>query len=406
MENLSDSYTYKNKLYSKFLSIMPIVGIYSIGIPGINLADFILMIFIACNGIVHPLKENKSGKPLLRFIFYIFLIALLNTLLFSYEQITDAAIRTTRISFYLFTVVFMSKNIDKKVLLKWIIIVGTAASIFIVIQYVFYKMSGISISGHIPGLKLYTENYMSADYKDRVSEQAVMRFPSFFLEPAHFSRYVALSLIVTLFCYKGKNKVAVSLMQSLGIVISGSGNGYMVLVIVWGMFLYNHLRKGKITAWQLIYSSFIVIGVVVFLQKNSMVTYVYHRIFDGIQTGESGAVKARTKNFSELMNTMPYLILFGHGFGTVPKLNAWMSDLLYCIWGTGIIGVSILLSFFHRVYKSSGEMVVKTLIFVLMALMVTDDGFNNIMVVLTYSALLILAEKEVVYEEKYPVYKR
>ncbi len=406
MENLSDSYTYKNKLYSKFLSIMPIVGIYSIGIPGINLADFILMIFIACNGIVHPLKENKSGKPLLRFIFYIFLIALLNTLLFSYEQITDAAIRTTRISFYLFTVVFMSKNIDKKVLLKWIIIVGTAASIFIVIQYVFYKMSGISISGHIPGLKLYTENYMSADYKDRVSEQAVMRFPSFFLEPAHFSRYAALSLIITLFCYKGKNKVAVSLMQSLGIVISGSGNGYMVLVIVWGMFLYNHFRKGKITAWQLVYSSFIVIGVVVFLQKNTMVTYVYHRIFDGIQTGESGAVKARTENFSELMNTMPYLILFGHGFGTVPKLNAWMSDLLYCIWGTGIIGVSILLSFFHRVYKSSGEMVVKTLIFVLMALMVTDDGFNNIMVVLTYSALLILAEKEVVYEEKYPVYKR
>lgn len=385
----------KDMFFSIFLSLLPILGIYGVGINGISLGELLLVLFFIYGVLTGELKISEGTRPLIVFVIYIFSIALFNAFLFNYSQINSVLIRSIRISFYMATIAFFESRIDKKIIIKSVLIISFTASVFMIVQNFLYSLFDIKISGLIPNMPIYTELYMSKEYKNVIEEKVVLRFTSFFLEPAHFSRYVILGLILALYEYKGRVKTVIALVLTVAIVLSGSGNGYMMLIIVWSFFMFDFLKNRKFTMMQMCLAIVVAIASFYFLSKSNIVNYAWGRIFDGASTGNSNAVNARLGTYSVFGEENIYFLIFGNGWGCVPFDNAWMSDVVYCLWGSGIVGVTIVMTFLTKCFSRTKNKAVKVMFFVFIMLFATDDVFKTYGIVLNYSLLALLSFDDV-----------
>ena len=95
------------KLFSVFLALLPVIAIYSSGIPGFNIADIILMLFLAASVILGKRPNRRIDSRLIIMILfctYICTLPLLIGLVGRGTAFSDIMIRTVRIIFYIFSV--------------------------------------------------------------------------------------------------------------------------------------------------------------------------------------------------------------------------------------------------------------------------------------------------------------
>lgn len=396
-----------SKLFSVFLALLPVIAIYSSGIPGFNLADIILMLFLAASVIMGSNKTYRIDTRLVRILSFCVYICTMPLLIGAVSQTTvfsDVVVRTIRILFYIISATFLSRrHLDTRTFKKAVVRISLLAVVYIVIQYIAYNLFEYYLVGYLPFLEVYQAGYEGVDYLSKF-EMQFFRPTSFFLEPAHCSRFLIIGLVLVLFKRRIRRRDYIfAVMIAMGILLTTSGQGYIMVAIVFLCFVFfNPYKKLSITKFgrALGLLSLAAIFILIVYFSTDIIQNTFSRIFNDTSTG---AVSARLGTLTEILDEEPLYLIFGHGYGAVPYENAWMSGITYVLYGSGIIGLLILLSFFIKsifVKKTANKIIALVFLF----LFFTDDAFNSYMTVIYLSIILYymedVRENRIVYRNR------
>ena len=397
----------KTNWVSVVIACLPIFASYASGIPGFSLADIILVAISIYSLINLQLKDKNRYSCniilLLLGMILIFLFSCLTMLIQNGAGIYDVIIRMIRYFFYIFFTLYTAKKFcDIAYLIRAIKLIAVLATFYIYIQFVFYSVFDIILVGYIKGLPLYVA-YDSVDYKE-IYNTFFYRPTSFFLEPAHYARYAIIGLTLFLFVSKTitKREIISSLLISLGILISTSSQGYVLLVLIWSMFFIKKCRESKtsISYVTIIAAIILVPLLLIVLSQFSFVRNTIDRTTSGDITDTNTALGARLNGLYSFLKLDFIYQIFGMGFGRVSK-GIWFSSAAYWLYGSGIIVFLIYIIFlikaicFIQGYK-------RLILFLYLFLFFSDDSFYSYMSIIFLS--LSILEKQI-NNEKVSIYR-
>lgn len=387
-----------------YVALLPLFASYASGIPGFSLADVILVLFTMCALLKIGARDNNRMLGNIGALY----IGIALILLFDVIAVTsnkgalyDVSIRTIRYCFYVFCFIYTSKKlIDVEMLKKCVKNVSVLATIYIILQYVMYHVFAKVLNGFLPWLELYIEDYGTKDYESIY--EAMFRPTSFFLEPAHFARYAIIGLIIILWAKDLKMKdMFFAVFVSVGVLISTSSLGYLLLAMVWVSFALTRLVKIK-KSWAKLCTILAVLIAPVALYVIFQLPYVQDTIMRSLSgdiNDTNTAIGARLNGFSHFAELSIFGKIFGVGFGCIPE-GAWLSSAAYWLYGSGIIVFSVYLVFLlSSLLRLKNEK--KMILLIMFFLFFSDDSFYSYMCIIYYS-LSLLTER--VSYEKDPVY--
>lgn len=366
------------RLFSAFIALLPILSIYATPVPGINLAEALL---VGCWGILilsHRglrIQVKIQDKCFLLLQVWIVISFLLSSLAYGFDM--SALIRLIRFSLYYFSSLFLGQAYFNHVaFVRTINYISVISLAYLIIQYVaYYVMGGRILLGMIPGLPVYLDEYVSQDYAARYS--VFFRPTSLFLEPAHFSQFMFIPLVFSLW---GKANLMFAAAITLGILLSTSGQGIVITVSLWAIFVLGKAKKKKFSKAQLLTAmAFFVIGacLISVIVQSSVFSQSVARL---LQTGEQGAAYARLSGYFAAVDEMTlFSFFFGKGFGKVPQ-GSWMPGLAYLWYGSGTIGVAFLVIYIISIWKK-GNSINRTMLIVFVMTLIQSSVFMNIMVI-------------------------
>ncbi len=388
-----------SKWFSVLVAILPILASYASGIPGFSVADICLVLFVGLSMLKRG-SRNQYNVPVASLwlgLTLIVLLAIFACLLGFPSSKSDVVIRTIRYSFYIIVLFTAGKKfLDVPTLIQYVKNVSFLGSLFIAFQAVMYYVLGIVVKGFLPFLNLYVEQYQNLNYGDMYEMLKMYRPTSFFLEPAHYARYCIIGIILYLFVdtvIDNKMVFRVALCV-IGIVISTSSQGYLMLAIVGSMFLFTRIKYIKSrTIKQLMYLAAIVFPIMVLgILQLPVIQSVLNRSFSGSITNSNSAIGARLGGFTSYFD-LPFINkLIGTGFGNVPD-GVWMSSAAYWLYGSGFFVFTIYLYFLLRSFFRI-DVAGKYILFVVGFLFFTDDSFYSYMIVLYFSLVLFRPKRE------------
>lgn len=373
--------------------MLPFFASYASGIPGFSVADVLLVVCCAF-AIVDRNSKRINGYfvfPTL-IVVALFLITLFNSLTVMLQrrpELDNILIRTIRYFFYLAIVAICSRRkLNLEMCRRWIKCICLIATCYILAQYILYTFAGIILRGYLPFLKLYVGGYATTDYSSLY--ESMYRPTSFFLEPAHYARYMLIG--VALYLFDGNNltlrQIVAAVFISVGILISTSAQGYVLLALLWLLCLF--IRTKTIESKNLrtmVYLVCILLPIILFaIVQFPFVQHTLLRAFNIDATNlanENTAFGARIGGFEYYLNLPTVYQVIGMGFGVVPK-SVWMSSAAYWLYGSGFIVFALYITYALRCLVSShGSAKIIGLLF--LALFFTDDSFYSYMCVLFIS---------------------
>ncbi|MCL2546598.1 MAG: hypothetical protein FWE06_05310 [Oscillospiraceae bacterium] len=347
------------KYFSVFLAMYPILCVYR-AFFRFTVGDIILMAFFMMS-LKYPIQKDKRLTVAAIFCGYALFMLFIN-LLFSpiaATQVTSALIfRMIRFIFYILCVFTCGRRyFNIEVFRKALFTIATAACFFLFFQYIMFHMYGQVVLGWIPGL-LYLEDVALIDFAGRFYWQ--FRPGSFFLEPAHFSRFVIVALILALFTNNLSKKLRVFLifLFTIGILMSTAGQGVLNLIIVYAVFGFRGIKNKGAALF------FFILAVIVALASYNNIEVVRDSV-DRLLFNEQAA-DARLSGYEYVFGMRFIPSFFGHGYGVVPD-NAWMPGAAYVWYGTGLIGLILSFGIFGAFYWQGNNMIAKTICLIFLA---------------------------------------
>lgn len=395
------------KFFSIFLALLPIIAIYSSGIPGFNIADIILLLFLAASILLSKKSNRRIDSRLVIMVLYCAYICTLPLLIGAVSGGTvfaDIIIRTVRIIFYIVSGAFLSmKHLDVNIFKNAVIKASLAAVVYIIVQYVLYYGFNYYLVGYLPFLEVYQSGYEGVDYVSRF-ELMFFRPTSFFLEPAHCSRYLIIGLVFVLFKPRLRREdVLRAIIIATGILFTTSGQGYLMVAIVLLSFIFlNPYRKGSVKNVGTILGVVLIVTIL-FLVLYFSTDIIHNSIARILNTSSTGAVTARLGTFFKILDEEAVYLFLGHGYGAVPYENAWLSGITYTLYGSGFVGLLLLIAFFIKAITVR-KPVNRTIALIFFFLFLADDAFNSYMTVIYLSTILYYVEdgreKRIVYRNR------
>lgn len=376
------------KFFTYFLAFVPIISIYASPFPGFTLGEVILVAFwgyllLHRNQLTFYL--DKTDTWLLGFVAFVYFSFFLSAILTG-NMNTAALTRTVRYTFFYISSVFLIRRfVDCLRLFDLMIKVGIFATVYLGLQYLVYYGIHDILPGTIPGLPIYLTNYTEIDYASRY--ETYFRPTSIFLEPANYVQYIIPVLCIVLW-YKKNFRLAAFF--TLGILLSTSGQGLIIGGAVWLLFIAQTIwdsfngRKIQKRRMLLIVAGLILsMAVISQLWQTDIVQKNLGRLSS---TGDLSAANARMGSLALVIDSMQGIsALIGNGFGNVIE-GTWNAAMSYVLYGTGIIGFSILMIYFGALWLT-GKRFEKAMVVVFLLLFVQASIFMNIIVIL-YIALL------------------
>lgn len=350
-------------------------------------------IFMLFNGVLLLLYNihNKKHITWPKF-FKLFTVYSLFTPFIGYCIYGDSgAIKSTFVSYIPFCLCFLQfpQLLSFKYIKKYYRILAYCSIIFFCVQEIMYYFLGWRLMGLIPFLPVsYSYTTMSAF----IAKMSVLdRSMSFFLEPAHFAQYILgyLALILGENSYKGKIFSKESIIVSVVLLMTWSGNAILITCLLWAIFIL----KVNINR----YLKYIVIIPTIFIVASVSFTY--------ISTSEKGAkILERSSELSVNQNRVSsgmmriyrgYFVfsemneieqLFGVGTGTIPdvvedspyifmflEFERYVNTAQAILIGDGIIGTIFFLMFLlSMTFKGNSFSILYVSLFIGLSLM---EGF-------------------------------
>lgn len=371
------------------LAFVPLITMYASPIPGITLGELALVFFWGVFVIESRLKVSMDSctNKMLLFTGYIIISFLVTSLVYGFYS--NALIRMVRYSFYYITGCFLVKKwVDYELLTRWIVRIGKIATCFIFLQYISYYVFGHILDGKVPFLPLYHNEYLELDYKTLYEN--LFRPTSFFLEPAHYAQFTLLALVIAL--WKDRH-IWGALFLTAGLIYSTSAQGIVVAAVTWIIFAFYKISHFRFNAKQVLFglgAGALVIGFTLWVTRQQVFLDAVGRLSS---LGKASAIYARMGVLEVIIETMtPFSAIFGHGFGNVIEGNWTTPGLGYVLYGSGIVGLILLLIYLLYAWRRGG-MVAKSTVVIFLFMLVQSGVIMHIQMIL-YMALMQMKREE------------
>jgi len=336
-----------NKLYTILLISFPILFLYRIGFSTVTFGDFLLLLFNFIFLLRSFLGEKNSFFPnLLPFFIYIIIIT------FFSDISIETLFRTLRYIFYLFNIIFLVKShFDYVFGIKIYRFISLLSTLFLYIQIFFYKIFGLYIPGVILNINIIPPdlyNYESVFYSAQVK-----RFMSFFEEPSHFAIYILGYITILLFFKKKNSKIKKSfifelLFLSIGIVLSTSILGFLVLIALFCIWFINFLFNTKKNFIKILFLILVLILGIVLISQTTAFNYITNlEIID-----KQGGGRFRGYRLLFNLNNSKYILnIFGRGMVNV-DYNFYLASYPLMVYYFGFVGLFLFIMAFIPYFKN------------------------------------------------------
>lgn len=215
-------------LFNFLIVIFPIISGYGFTAS----LDFgsLLLLFVGSLCFLSSKKPFKISLP--KGYNFFFCVTILFSLIF---------LQSLQLRLILFTInlLFACNFVDpKKIFIYYEKIVWICCAFFILQEFL-YNVFSYRISGIIPFLPtIYGDN--SDKIIDGIMNSS--RSSAFFLEPSYFAQYLFPYVVIKIFS-KNRRELQKAILVSLFILISQSGNGILLLILIWGIwFIYSEVK--------------------------------------------------------------------------------------------------------------------------------------------------------------------
>lgn len=355
------------KIYIWTIFLIPILYQYSLP-GGIIDFDVVAMIFIFLLTIIGRIKsQNNCCHEFMILMVYVVLCTACNLFFgYHYSDTFSIIMRAGRFCLYLYIVLIRNVDLfDYDYAMKTYKKIVYLATIYIIIQTVFYYGAGITLPNRIG-----TSSVVSA------SGQEIGRLRGFFSEPAAMAYALVPYVVCNLFETNEElenSSFRDAIVGTIGIVLTTSGQGVLCIAIVWGIWLFRSMVKGKISKKNLVFIIIAIISIV-YLSKSPIISFTFGRVAD---TSSTGAVSARKSGYVTLQLLNFFQLLFGTGYGNYVTENIYglnvpyrfvnYSSIAEAFFTTGIVGSFLLVKpiFSRFIYSNERIKVLIVALFIL-----------------------------------------
>ena len=380
--------------FSVFIVLLvPFLAIYRSPIPSVDLGSFFIIVNLFILFIKGALIQKFDIKEFLLWTVYMSLICVSNLIGPTYDSFQGASYYWLRTLKYFIVIVFMlflyfRRIFDLKLAIKWLNKLCMLATIFMFAQISLHYILGYNLPGYISAF-CYSETYISrAELLSETFSLQGYRPTSLFSEPAHYSSYVILGIVASLFYGKERKDFNRALLLTIGILFSTSGQGIVYALIIWLIWLLPR-RESSDLKQVLARLFFLAIGIwLLYSFFNSATgTFILERILGNKHQGN--AIEGRSLPYLNLINgNIPFGVkLFGYGYGNV-NLGIFYSSWAFNIWCLGIIGTIYCMVIYLFYFKRSRSRFSKICLFLNIVMGVFTTSFMGNYMLLCFSFVL------------------
>lgn len=353
--------TFLDKFYMLVLVLLPVISQYQLGPLDLDVVLMALVLLVML-GTTRFLRITEINRRILVIVLYILVVTVLNLLFgekFSKEG--EIILRMGRYCMYLVVVFFFgNEHASYAQLMRIYRVIAWAASIYILIQAVFYYGAGIVLPNKIGG----------STVSDNLAD--VGRLRSFYSEPAELGYNLMPFLVCSLFGEPYKqhsriNQYVDALLVSVAVIVSTSGQGVLTAGVVWGCWFLVRMVSNGMKVRELVLVLVVLVAAVA-LYSTGILEFTLNRMET---SGNTGAISARSSGYQSLSLLTPIQLLIGTGFGNFVVENRFGLDMVYefvnyssiaeFLFTLGIIGTTLWLVFFTKVFRK-GKLCVKMLL--------------------------------------------
>lgn len=342
------------------LSLTPFLMNYKMPFVGINLATLVFLCLIAIE-FLHLMAGKRKEQHLQICFSKLFIIVMSLYMIAEYLIIHNLKSyqgslqnNFSDVLSFVFVmyglVVVTSKEKVCKYFKRHIVRISCLMSVVVTIQTVFYYLFGIIMGDGreflLPFNNLFEESVSSYVSTSTMVINGLFRPSAFFLEPAHFAQYCSLALCISLFENTAKMKSSrISILISIGMILTTSGLGIAVTGLVWGIkFLMdvNTLSKRKVL-FAIVNALCLVIAMVILYNEVEFFANAVNRIL--IQD-ENNAIAGRIGSVAFLDWLSGTERVFGAGYKNLPWSTArnvayYTTSIVEIQYCQGVVGLVV-----------------------------------------------------------------
>jgi hypothetical protein len=341
-----------SKFFTFVIITLPILSVYKSPLNGFDLGTFLILALTPI--IIYKTNFRIAKNKLIILLFtYVILSAMISYLTNPLSII--AILRLFKFLILIFMVLLMGYNklFNSQYAIKVLKIVTNMAVAYLFVQVALYNSIGILLPNGFPSLA-------DSELYQNIHNISATRPSSFFLEPAHFAQY---SLVYLSYCIFGLSKTnnlfnnwKSMLFISMGIILSKSGQGLLLLAMLFSIWLLStSLKQMNLKKWILLLLLIVVsLGILPLMYKSEVITITLNRLFTENTAGGGNAIEARLGGFEYLSHLTGINSITGMGLGNVPE-GVYLSGYAYIIYCIGYVGflifIFILVNTFFKIGK-------------------------------------------------------
>lgn len=317
----------QSKGYALLMAFLPIVMMYRTPGLAVGLSTSLIalgMIYALCVIYLHANRINlRFILPFSIYIIYSFFMGNTQTQLLS-------------IAIFVHLAAISTGAINGRFLRRVIEYLSIAAAIGVTIQQILHVFLGIDLQMMYSSLMI--ESLQHVGYSDMFGESLgnkMYRPSAFFIEPSHLAQYCSVGLASCLF--RDEAKIKQALLVTLGLMMSTSGIGIVLVFAVWGWWYLSKMENQTLLTKVVIFvGAFLAVGILLaVLYQIPFFQQVFGR-FIGTGDGDYNAIEGRTYvwKYVERMNSED--LVWGMGDDNLPL--GFLTDFVRQLLAYGIVG--------------------------------------------------------------------
>lgn len=225
-----------------------------------------------------------------------------------------------------------------------------AAVIFIFAQFVCFYVFKTVLPPFISRLTVQDYSYLlDVNYHRSLG---LFRPMSFFYEPAHFSEFCLVYLCYCLFYPHRKNKIFQAIFTTAGIVVSTSGIGVLISLLLWFCAAAASIaRDDKLSGRYFLLFALLIVSLPLLL-RIPFLDKAWQRLIYVKDLGIGAGALRLSAGYDVAKSLNFFRKIVGTGFGNYPPGNA--VGFSYLLISVGWLGTGFCLAFFLRLIKAGG----------------------------------------------------
>lgn len=361
--------TFLCRFYTIICVFSPLFVIYSFLGDSFTFLDTLIFLFYALS-LPTYIYNNKGVVESSYAILFLFVL-LHSVLCLFVNGDSSIFLRAMHLANYIFFIAYYNFSFfQESFAQKCLRYFSLSATIFLFIQHIVYFVWGIPVPGMIPGFAM-----LEANLGNMIMGTDVIRFASFFVEPASYAQVIICALAHELF-YSKKLKGLYIAILCIGCVISTSNTALACMVLLLGFFFLKNgmFNRNLVLIVALFFLLLIFAGP--FIEAN----------LTRIEGGRSFSGRFEGYDYLKEVLTNPFI---GIGFVSPTEMNNYMSGFPRLFLYMGLIGLVVYSIVFLSIFKKTGK---KILFFVFLFLNLGSDTLLGVGF-LYYSCFIISSIK-------------